>query len=145
MSGAGLHALSRLFNHPPMEALGPVVGDAVFLAALVLTGLLERLQIRLRATEKRKWWGSSGRDVINVLAFGTMAWGLSVVRFTGPVALAIAASLLLLVTAIQSALGERKGSGVISLLAAGALGLPVIAAPSAVNGLFRSVLDALFG
>jgi hypothetical protein len=140
-----LHALSRLFKHRQMDARGGyLVGDAVFVAALVLTGLLERLQIRLRATEQRKWWASSGRDAINALAFGTMALGLAVVGFTGPVALAIAASLLLLVTAVQSALGERKGSGVIALVAAGALGIPVIAAPRAVHEIFRMLLDSLF-
>jgi hypothetical protein len=140
-----LHALSRLFKHPEVDAWGRWVGDAVFLLALVLTGLLERMQIRLRASEKRRWWASTGRDAINALAFGTMAVGLGVVGFTGPVALAIAASLLLLVTAVQSALGERKWSGAIALVAAGGLGVPVIAAPRAVHGLFQLLLGWLFG
>ena len=139
-----MHALSRLFKHLEVDAWGRVVGDAVFLVALVLTGLLERLQIRLRAGEQLRWWASSGRDVINALAFGTMALGLAVVGYTGPVALAIAASLLLLVTAVQSALGERKGSGAIALVAAGALGVPVIAVPRAVHGLFQLLLGWLF-
>jgi hypothetical protein len=120
------------------------VGDALFLVALVVAATLERIQFKLRATEQRRWWASNGRDVINGLAFGTMALGLWVIGFTGPVALAIAASLLLLENAMQSALGERRWSGAWALLMACLLGAPVIVAPRMVHALFRDLLAKLF-
>jgi hypothetical protein len=120
-------------------------GDALFLAALGLTGLLERLQIRLRSTERSVWWASNGRDLINLSALGLMALGLAGAGFSGPLALAIAATLLLWVTAVQVALGERRGAGPLALLAAWALGAPVLGAPEAIHAAYRGALQWLFG
>jgi hypothetical protein len=122
-----------------------VAGDALFLGAVVITGLLERVQLRLRRMEKRRWWASNGRDVLNGVAFLAMALGLGVVGFTGPMALAVAASLLLSVTAVQAGLGGHRLSGPLALVAACALGLPVVVAPRLVHGVFRALLDGLFG
>lgn len=121
-----------------------LAGDALFFVALALTGFLERLQLELKAAEKGHWWASNGRDVLNAGAFGTMALGLRVVGFTGPIALVIAASLLLVLTAIESALAEKRHSGPLVLLAACALGAPVLFIPRAVQELFRAALEWLF-
>ncbi|MGA9520502.1 MAG: hypothetical protein WBV82_03510 [Myxococcaceae bacterium] len=120
------------------------LGVGVFALALCVTGIIERIQFRLRFLEARTWWASNGRDVLNSLAFGAMAGALAIFGFRGPVALVIAASIILLVNTVQSSLGTRRGGTVLSALASLALGVPVLLLPSLVDQGLRSLLLFLF-
>lgn len=129
------------------QALAPpaqLVGDAVFIGMLFLTAFLERLQFQLRITESSKWWASNGRDVVNAFALASMALGLKVIGFTGPISFLIASTMVLFVSVLQSSLSNRKLSTVLSMAGALALGLPVILAPLWVHSFFRKTLEMLF-
>lgn len=121
------------------------VGSAVFVGMLALTALLERLQFQLRATESSVWWASNGRDVVNAFALGTMALGLRVIGFTGPIALAIAATVVVLLSAMQAEFEKHRWAGALSVVTALVLGAPVIALPRAVHELFVTLIVSLFG
>jgi hypothetical protein len=136
--------MDSLGGYRELSSSARVFGDAVFLAAVALTGLLERLQLKLKESERAKWWASSGRDLINLVAFVTMTCGLWVVGFTGAIAICIAATLLLMLVWLQSALGTRRLSWVLSLAVAAALAGPVIAVPKWVDTGFRSLLQWLY-
>jgi hypothetical protein len=120
------------------------LGNGAFLLALVLTALLERLQFQLRSAEAKAWWASNGRDVLNAFAFGVMALGLHGLGFTGPLALGLAATLVLVLSAVQTSLAQHRLSTVLSVATAFLLGLPVLIFPGRVHGLFRGVLQSLF-
>ncbi len=120
-----------------------LIGNAVFVGMLLLTTLLERLQMQLRATESSKWWVSNGRDAVNAFAVASMALGLKVIGFTGPMAFLIASTLVLLMSALQPS-GNRPQSMKLSMALALLLGLPVVAAPTLVHALFRRTLELLF-
>jgi hypothetical protein len=121
------------------------LGSLVFVGMLALTALLERLQFQLRATETSVWWASNGRDVVNAFALGAMSLGLRVIGFTGPISLAIAATVVVLLSALQASLEKHRWSGVLSVLAAFVLGAPVIVLPEAVHRLFVATILFLFG
>lgn len=136
-----------------MEALGGYhelsspareLGSAGFILLLCITALLERLQFKLRATESRTWWASNGRDVLNAIALGAMSAGLFGLGFTGPIAVCIAATVVVLLTALQGALAERRHADRAAVLTALALGAPVLIVPQAVHGFFRALLELLF-
>lgn len=120
-----------------------LIGNAVFVGMLLLTTLLERLQLQLRATESAKWWASNGRDAVNAFAVASMALGLKVIGFTGPMAFLIASTLVLLMSALQPS-SNRRQSMKLSMTLALVLGLPVVAAPTLVHALFRRTLELLF-
>ncbi|MBI3181235.1 MAG: hypothetical protein HYZ28_03730 [Myxococcales bacterium] len=138
-----------------MEALGGyrelapaarLLGIGVFLFALLLTALLERLQFQLRATEASRWWASNGRDVVNALALAAMTVGLRAIGFAGPVSLAIAATLVIIVSLLQTSLARYPTLATFLSVAVSLLvGVPVVAAPRAVQAVFRGVIEGLFG
>jgi hypothetical protein len=119
-------------------------GQGIFLLALCLTAYLERLQFRLKATEASTWWASNGRDVVNVGALAAMWVGLRAVGFAGPSSLAIAATLVLVLSVLQPSIGRLPHPRLWSVLVALALGAPVLLAPRAVDGLFQTALRVLF-
>jgi len=130
--------------HELEQAPARLLGAAVFVGMLCLTAVLERLQFRLRATEGSRWWASNGRDVVNAFALAAMSVGLRVIGFTGPIALSIAATLVLILSAIQTSLERHAWAGVLNVAVALALGAPVMVAPRAVHGLFRAAVEHLF-
>jgi hypothetical protein len=137
--------VEELGGYRELTASARVVGALVFAAVLVVVALLERLQFRLRATEQKTWWGSNGRDVLNALALGAMALGLKAIGYTGPIALAIAATMVIALSALQGALAKfPRLSSVLSMTAALAIGVPVTLLPRAVHGLFREAIERLF-
>lgn len=121
------------------------VGVALFLFALFFTALLERLQFRLRDQEGSRWWASSGRDLLNALALLAMTFGLRAIGFAGPISLAIAATLFLALSVVQSSLARspRLAAG-LSIALSLFLGLPVLLAPRAVQGFFLGTIELLF-
>jgi hypothetical protein len=121
-----------------------IIGDAVFIGMLFLTAFLERLQFQLRVTESSKWWASNGRDVVNAFALASMGLGLKVLGFTGPIAFLIASMMVLFLSVLQSSLGNRRLSTILSMAGALALGLPVILAPTMVHAFIRRTLELLF-
>ncbi len=116
----------------------------LFFVALVLVGVLERVQFRLRFFEGRTWWASNGRDILNALAFGAMLGALGLVGFGGPLAVVIASAVLVPINALQASLGTRPGGAWLSAAVALVLGAPVVAAPDAVDGALRAAMVWLF-
>jgi hypothetical protein len=130
----------RALSSPARE-----VGTVVFLGTLCLTALLERLQFQLRASEASVWWASNGRDVVNAFALATLSLGLRVFGFTGPIALCIAATLIIAVSLVQSWLSNCRAAGVLTFVTALVLGEAVVLWPEGVHQLFRGLLERLFG
>ncbi len=137
-----------------MEALGGyqelpdsarLLGAAVFVIALAVVALLERLQLQLKAAEASRWWASNGRDVVNAAAVALMTLGLLAIGFTGPISLAISATLVIAISLVQSSLANYpRWSAAVTFLVSLAVGLPVLVAPKAVHALFRRTLELLF-
>ncbi|HLL54274.1 MAG TPA: hypothetical protein VK447_12040 [Myxococcaceae bacterium] len=136
-----------------MEALGGYselpsptreLGFALFILLLCVTAVLEQLQFKLRATEGRNWWAGNGRDVLNAAALGMIALGLKLLGFAGPISFCIAATLVVLLTWVESAVGDRKHATVLSLAAALGLGAPILLFPHSVHAFFRGALEVLF-
>lgn len=117
----------------------------VFLALLCVVALLERLQYRLREAEPARWWASNGRDVVNVFALATMALGLSVLGFSGPLAFGIAATFVILLSACQGELERHPNAVMLSVLAALALGAPILLIPARLAAGYRGLVLLLFG
>ncbi|MFZ5470701.1 MAG: hypothetical protein ACOZIN_14815 [Myxococcota bacterium] len=137
--------MEELGGYRELDWAARVLGNLVFLGVLFLTALLERLQLQLKATEASRWWASNGRDVVNAFAFGAMWLGLKVIGFTGPIALAIAATLVVAMSVVQSSLAKYpRLSTALALGLTLAVGLPVILVPNFVHGVFRWVIEGLF-
>jgi hypothetical protein len=119
-------------------------GRGAFLVALCLTGVLERVQFGLRFLEGRTWWASNGRDVLNGVAFAALIGSAWWIGFSPPVALVNGATVLVLVNALQSALGLRRGATWMSVGLAVALGLPALVAPAAMDWAIQATLELLF-
>ena len=122
----------------------PWAGQVAFLGALCLTGVLERVQFSLRFLEGRTWWASNGRDFLNGAAFTALTVAAWWIGFSPPVALIDAATVLVLVNALQSALGQRRGATWMSVALAVALGSPTVVAPRAMDRAIQVTLDVLF-
>lgn len=137
--------MDELGGYRELTPQARALGTAVYLAALVLTAFLERFQFRLRATEGQTWWASNGRDVINAIALGLMMFGLYTIGFNGPIALCIAATVVVLLTAAQMTFEKLHRGGSLTLALALVLGTPVALTPRRTNELFRSTLEFLFG
>lgn len=127
----------------PDETL-TLVGRAGFFASLVAVGVLERVQFRLRFLEAKTWWASNGRDILNAVAFVLLAGALGLIGFGGPLAIVIAATVLVLMIALQSAFSVRRHATALSIALAVILGTPVVIAPRAVDGFFKALLMWLF-
>ena len=131
------------------EALGAWNGEGgtwtalTYLASVVVAGLLERVQYRLRADEARAWWASNGRDVLNAVALGAVSSGLWIHGFRGPLVVCVAGTLVLLLSICQMRFESRRGSSWWSVGVALALGSPVLVAPGQVARLFQRVVLAL--
>lgn len=120
------------------------IGRVAFVAALVATGVIERWQFKLRAQEAKTWWASNSRDVLNAAAFGVLWGAAALIGFSGPLCLLLAASLLVLLNTIQSALGEGKGGTRVSVALALVMGLPIALAPLTVDRLIHQAAGFLF-
>ncbi|MGZ3447525.1 MAG: hypothetical protein ACXU88_17700, partial [Myxococcaceae bacterium] len=106
-------------------------------------GLLERVQYGLRASERRAWWASNGRDVVNAVALGCVSAGLWAYGFRGALVVCVAGTLVLLLSMSQMRLESRPLSTLWSVVVALALGAPVLVAPAAVARGFERLLLTL--
>lgn len=120
------------------------LGRLAFVLALGLTGYLERTQFRLRFLESRTWWASNGRDVLNAVAFAALFSTALLIGFSGPIALLLAGTVVVLMNMLQSALGLRRGATLTSILFSLGLGMPVVIAPRWVDGAVRRSFELLF-
>jgi hypothetical protein len=136
--------VEALGGYSPLSSPGRELGFALFVLLLCVTALLERLQFKLRATEARTWWAGNGRDVLNALALGVMALGLKLLGFAGPISFCIAATLVVLLTWVETLVGERPHSTALSVAAALGLGAPILLFPASVHAFFRGALELLF-
>lgn len=137
-------AMEALGGYRELEPVARALGSLVFVGMLALTAVLERLQFQLRYTEASTWWASNGRDVVNLFALAAMALGLRVIGFTGPIAVCIAATIVLVLSALQSAVEKHAHAWRWSLGFALLLGAPVLLAPSLVHATFRAAVEWLF-
>jgi hypothetical protein len=119
-------------------------GRGAFLAALCLTGVLERVQFRLRFLEGRTWWASNGRDILNAAALAALVGSGWLIGFSPPTALVNGTAVLVLVNALQSALRPRREATWLSVGLAVVLGLPTLIEPAGVDRAIRATLRLLF-
>jgi hypothetical protein len=120
------------------------LGIFIFMGMLTLTALLERLQFRLKDSEASVWWASNGRDVVNALALAAMMLGLVAIGFSGPIALAVASTLVIALAALEASLPRRRYSWVLTLAGAWVVGISVLVFPQWVHESFRVILEGLF-
>jgi hypothetical protein len=127
-----------------VESGAPWAGRIAFLGALCLTGVLERFQFGLRFLEGRTWWASNGRDILNGVAFAALTASAWWIGFEPAVAMVNGATVLVLVNALQAALGQRRGATWMSVALAVALGSPTLVAPGAMDRAIQATLELLF-
>ncbi len=122
----------------------PLAGAALFVFALVATGLLEHWQFRLRAQEDTHWWASNGRDVVNALALALLTSALHLFGFPWPLAFGLAGAVVVIENTLQSPLHRHRFAGAASVLISVALGAPLLLAPFQVQRGFSALLLLLF-
>lgn len=137
--------MEELGGYRELAPTARILGSLVFLGALAIAAILERLQFKLRATESKTWWASNGRDVVNAFALAATSLGLWGVGFTGPIALAIAATVVVILSALQMMIERQRAALALSLGVALLLGSPVLIAPRQVDGFYRAMIGTLFG
>ncbi|MBX5484722.1 MAG: hypothetical protein IRZ16_23105 [Myxococcaceae bacterium] len=138
---------------PAAEALGPFggpgqiaedLGRVAFVAALGTTGVIERIQYRLREKEAKTWWASNSRDVLNAAAFGVLWIASGMIGFPGPLCLLISATVLVLLNVLQAEIERTRHATILSVTVAVLLGLPVAIVPRAVDAALREAVTFLF-
>lgn len=136
--------VDALGGYRPLPETARLVSVGVFVLLLCVVALLERLQYRMREQEPSRWWASNGRDVVNVFALAMMAVGLFVIGFDGPLAFGIAASFVILLSAVQGALERHPNAVLLSVLTALVLGFPILFAPARLADAYRGLVVTLF-
>ncbi len=71
------------------------VAAVAYVAAVALLVLLQEIGLRLRRQERRAWWASNGRDLLNALGFAAVAGALRGYGFPPAAAIAVGASVTL--------------------------------------------------
>ena len=125
-------------------SLGPWEGGGIFVLSLTLTSMLERLQLRLKAKELTVWWASNGRDVLNFLALVTVLLGLRGLGFVGPLLVCMSATFIVILSAFETYLGDRRFAGLVSLVASWMVGGLPLFLPVAVDGSLHHLFHFLF-
>lgn len=136
--------MTALGGYRQLPGAQRVLAGVVFIGTLFITAALERIQFRLKASENSVWWASNGRDVVNLFALGTMTLGLHAIGFTGPISFTLAATLVVLLSAMQLSFEKRRFAGTLTVGVAMLLGVPVLVAPREVHAVFTRLLLALF-
>ncbi len=128
-----------------MGSFGPSgpAGALALAASLVLAGLLEHIQYRLKRTEQSAWWGSNGRDVVNAVALCVVFAGLGLYGFEGPLVLGLAGTLVLALSMVQTGLESHPHARGGSVLAALLLGVPLLVAPLEIAARFDALVRVL--
>lgn len=123
-----------------------VLGDLVYVAALLLFVYLQKVALRLRQEEVHAWWASNGRDVVNGLAAVTLSGAIWLQGMAPWLAIFIGCSLTLALALIHAGvvkLGARAPWKVV-LVAAFLLGAPLVLAPEPVAEATAAALRAAF-
>lgn len=121
------------------------VGDAwVLLVALVVCGVLVRLQFGLRPVEGVAWWASTGRDGLNLLAASLLVGALLVRGFRGPAAVVLASAQLVTLALLQPNLGSGRSAAARSVAVSLGLGLPAMVSPGFMASNVERLLAVLF-
>lgn len=137
-------ALAGLGGYQPQELPARPLGSVAYLLAVVIVSYLERLQFRLRALEGSRWWASNGRDVLNTLALLFMIAGLHLIGFSGPLSLCIAATIVIVLSALQLELDKHRHQAWWSLAVGLGLSAPVLLFPAQTDALFTRLIGALY-
>lgn len=137
-------AVAGLQGYEPQGTLARPLGTVTYLAAVFVVSFLERWQFKLRAQEGSRWWASNGRDVLNLFALLFMIGGLHVIGFSGPLSLCIAATIVILLSALQLELDKHRHQSLWSLGVGFVLSAPVLVFPGRTDALFKRAIVALF-
>lgn len=124
-----------------------LTGAAALVGSLAVTVVLQRLQTALVSAESSRWWASNGRDLINAVSLAALGGALWYLGFSGPTALVLGTTLLLVLNLFESVLfGRLKplSNGVLSWLSAIALVAPLLLAPERVNDWLNALAAQLF-
>ncbi len=133
-----------------LEPRGPgekALAAGLYLASVALLVLMQEIGLRLRREERRAWWASNGRDLLNAVGFAAVGLALRAYGFPLPVAMMAGASLTLVLfgTSIfmetqTSARHPRAWALAVGL----AIAVPVLLVPGVVVDAIGRVALALF-
>lgn len=137
-------AMQSLRGYEPWAMPARPLGTVGFIVLVVVVSYLERLQFRLRRLEGSKWWASNGRDVLNLAALLLMIGALKIIGFSGPLSLCVAATIVIVLSALQMELDKHKHQAAWSLVVGLLLSAPVLAFPAAADEVFTRLIAALF-
>jgi hypothetical protein len=131
----------------PRTAAARVLGAALYLAAVGAFVVFQEIGLQLRREERRAWWASTGRDLLNLAGLAGIALALVELGFPLPAAVASAGTLTLVLFGTSIWLETRPWRGRRWLaLAAGALvSLPLVLFPSPILAGLGVVVERLFG
>jgi hypothetical protein len=130
--------------------IGPAwraVGIAVLLLSLGATVVLQRVQLALSREEASIWWASNGRDLLNAVSLGLVGLALWLVGFSGPIAVLVGATVLLLLNLFESFLSRGPGQAWptgLAFLVALTLAAPLVIAPASVQLIVTRAVARLF-
>lgn len=131
----------------PRSGAARVLAGAAFAGAVVAFLLVQEIGLRLRREERRAWWASSGRDLINVAGLLALAGALRLNGFSWAAALLVGGTLTLAMfgASVVVATSTRTAHPRAWSFAVGAtLAFPVLLFPHEILGAFASVAGALF-
>ncbi len=121
------------------------LGDLVFVAALGLFVALQPVASRLRAEERRAWWASNGRDVVNAVAAVSLSSSIWLLGIALPLAIFLGCTLTLTLSVISNFLDEKmERSWRLVLLLAALIGSPFVFAPDTLALGANHLLTAVF-
>ncbi|HEY0839238.1 MAG TPA: hypothetical protein VGD74_03530 [Vulgatibacter sp.] len=118
---------------------------AILLAALVLFVGCQQLAFRLREEERRTWWASNGRDLVNALAAVALSFSVWLVGIALPLSIILGCTLTLALTLIGTFLHERmERPWRLMLAVAVVFGAPFVVAPSALANGVADLVASIF-
>ena len=121
------------------------VGALILLAALVLFVGCQRLAFRLRDEERRAWWASNGRDVVNALAAVALSFSVWLLGIAPPLALLLGCTLTLALSVIANFLHERMARPWRLMLAVAVVfGAPFVVAPASIASGVADLVASIF-
>lgn len=120
-------------------------GAAILFAALVLFVGCQRLAFHLRAEERRAWWASNGRDVVDALAAVALSFSVWLLGIALPIAILLGCTLTLALSLIANFLHERMARPWRLVLAiAIVFGAPFVVAPAALATGAADLMASIF-
>jgi len=131
----------------PRTTAARALGAALYLAAVAAFVVFQEIGLLLRREERRAWWASTGRDLLN--AAGLAGIGGALVQFGFPFATALAAAgtltLVLFGTSIWLETRPWRHRRWLALCAGAVVALPLVLFPEPILAALGAVVARLFG